>query len=299
MNKMFWSETDLAIHGTALGAARARRPSCSTTTAGRRRGSTASSSPWPGRSTPAPTRSSATWWPSACSGCPGPERTATTGRPVHFAFDEDQLEFRAQLRAFADKQCTPADIREAWASPLGWSRPRWAALAEMGVVGLTVPEEYGGMGLGLVDARAAAGGGGRAGLPEPLRRDGRARGPGPGRRAGPAGRRRCGRAGWRRWPTAERPWRWGCRRCPPFPVPRGRPLAARARRRAARRARRRGGAHAPARARRVAAPGPGRLGAVRRRRWSCRVSKPRRSSPRWATGRRWAPGRCWWAWPTG
>ena len=87
---------------------------------------------------------------------------------MHFAFDEDQLEFRAQLRAFAEKQCTPADIREAWASPLGWSPPRWAALAEMGVVGITVPEEFGGMGLGLVDVVLLLEEAGRAGLPEPL-----------------------------------------------------------------------------------------------------------------------------------
>ncbi len=87
---------------------------------------------------------------------------------MHFAFDEDQLEFRAQLRALAEKQCTPADIREAWASKLGWSRPRWAALAEMGVVGITVPEEFGGMGLGLVDAVLLLEEAGRSGLPEPL-----------------------------------------------------------------------------------------------------------------------------------
>ncbi|HEY5024584.1 MAG TPA: acyl-CoA dehydrogenase family protein [Acidimicrobiales bacterium] len=87
---------------------------------------------------------------------------------MHFAFDEEQLEFRAQLRAFAEKQCTPADIRAAWASPLGWSRPRWTALAEMGVAGITVPEEFGGMGLGLLDAVLLLEEAGRAGLPEPL-----------------------------------------------------------------------------------------------------------------------------------
>jgi len=87
---------------------------------------------------------------------------------VHFAFDEHQLEFRAQLRAFAEKECTPATVREAWASPLGWSRTRWAALAEIGVVGITVPEEHGGMGLGLVDLVLLLEEAGRAGMPEPL-----------------------------------------------------------------------------------------------------------------------------------
>ena len=87
---------------------------------------------------------------------------------MHFAFDEHQLEFRAQLRAFAEKECTPAALREAWDSALGWSRPRWAGLAEMGVVGITVPEEDGGMGLGLIDAVLLLEEVGRAGVPEPL-----------------------------------------------------------------------------------------------------------------------------------
>ena len=87
---------------------------------------------------------------------------------MHFAFDEHQLEFRTQLRAFAEKECTPAALRESWTSVLGWSRSRWSALADMGVVGLTVPEEHGGMGLGLVDAVLLLEEAGRCGLPEPL-----------------------------------------------------------------------------------------------------------------------------------
>jgi alkylation response protein AidB-like acyl-CoA dehydrogenase len=87
---------------------------------------------------------------------------------MHFAFDEDQLAFRAQLRAFAEKECTVADVRDAWASELGWSRARWASLADMGVVGLTVPAEHGGMGLGLVDLVLLLEEAGRSGLPEPL-----------------------------------------------------------------------------------------------------------------------------------
>ena len=87
---------------------------------------------------------------------------------MHFAFDENQLEFRSQLRALTDKSCTPADIREAWASERGWSPSRWAALAEMGVLGLTVPENYDGLGLGLVDLVLLLEEAGRSGLPEPL-----------------------------------------------------------------------------------------------------------------------------------
>ncbi len=87
---------------------------------------------------------------------------------MHFAFEERQLEFRAQMRALTDKSCGPADVRQAWGSERGWSPERWAALAEMGVVGLTVPEADGGLGLGLVDLVLLLEEAGRAGLPEPL-----------------------------------------------------------------------------------------------------------------------------------
>jgi len=87
---------------------------------------------------------------------------------MEFSFDEQQLEFRAQLRAFAEKQCSVSDVRAAWSSELGWSRERWKALAQMGVVGMTVPERYGGLGLGFVDLVLLLEEAGRACLPEPL-----------------------------------------------------------------------------------------------------------------------------------
>ena len=87
---------------------------------------------------------------------------------MDFAFGEQALEFRTQLRALTDKICTPADVRESWASETGWSSARWTALAAMGVVGLTVPEAYGGLGFGLLDLVLLLEEAGRSGLPEPL-----------------------------------------------------------------------------------------------------------------------------------
>lgn len=87
---------------------------------------------------------------------------------MQFAFDDRQLEFRTQLRALADKLCTPSDLRASWDSAHGWSRQRWQALADLGVTGLTVPEEHGGLGLGQVDLVLLLEEAGRAGLPEPL-----------------------------------------------------------------------------------------------------------------------------------
>ena len=87
---------------------------------------------------------------------------------MQFAFDEHQLEFRAQVRALAQKLCPPDALRVSWASAPGWSTERWGALAELGVTGLTVPEAFGGLGLGLVDLVLVLEEIGRSGLPEPV-----------------------------------------------------------------------------------------------------------------------------------
>jgi len=87
---------------------------------------------------------------------------------VRFAFDEQQLQFRAQLRSFAEKECPPDAIRTAWEQAPGWSRDRWAHLAELGVTAVTVPESHGGLGLGFVDLVLLLEEAGYSGLPEPL-----------------------------------------------------------------------------------------------------------------------------------
>ena len=254
------------------------------------------------RSTPAPTRSSATWWPSACSGCPGPEPHRAVGARCTSPSTSSQLEFRAQLRAFADKECTPADIREAWASALGWSPARWAALAEMGVVGLTVPEELRRAGSRPGRPGAAARGGRAGRAARAAGRDHRARGAGAGR-ARPAPQGEALRARWLAAGGRRRGRRspWGRRRCRPCPGPRGPTSSCSSATGSCTRCRPPPSALTrPARARRRPAdwpqvawePSPGDA-----RRVGCRGrGGPRRAAP---TGRRWAPGRCWWAWPTG
>jgi alkylation response protein AidB-like acyl-CoA dehydrogenase len=87
---------------------------------------------------------------------------------VQFSFSDQQLEFRDQMRAFAEKECPPSAVRDAYSSMHGWSESRWAALAELGVTGLTVPEAHGGLGLGQVDLASVLEEAGKACLPEPL-----------------------------------------------------------------------------------------------------------------------------------
>jgi alkylation response protein AidB-like acyl-CoA dehydrogenase len=86
---------------------------------------------------------------------------------VRFAFTTQQREFQDAVRQALAKECTVADVRAAFDSPAARTR-RWATLADMGVVGLSVPEDFGGLGLGLVDLVPLLEEAGRVALPEPL-----------------------------------------------------------------------------------------------------------------------------------
>jgi alkylation response protein AidB-like acyl-CoA dehydrogenase len=84
---------------------------------------------------------------------------------VRFAFSDDQLAFRDAVADFLAKECPPAVVRVAWE---GRPTDLWGPLAEMGVIGLTVPEAAGGMGLGVLDLVLLLEETGRAALPEPI-----------------------------------------------------------------------------------------------------------------------------------
>ncbi len=86
---------------------------------------------------------------------------------MHFAFTDQQLEFRDAVRQVLAKECATDDVRSAYEAPAART-PRWSTLADLGVAGLTVPEAHGGLGLGLVDLVPLAEEAGRVALPEPL-----------------------------------------------------------------------------------------------------------------------------------
>jgi len=86
---------------------------------------------------------------------------------MHFAFTDQQLEFRDAVRQVLAKECTTDAVRAAYDAPAART-PRWDTLAELGVCGLTVPEARGGFGLGLVDLVPLVEEAGRVALPEPL-----------------------------------------------------------------------------------------------------------------------------------
>ena len=66
-------------------------------------------------------------------------------RLMRFAFEEEQVAFAEAVRSLLEKQCTPDVVRQAWDGEL--DRTVWAALAEMGVLSVLVPEADGGLGL--------------------------------------------------------------------------------------------------------------------------------------------------------
>ena len=87
---------------------------------------------------------------------------------MDLAFTDEQIALRDRVRAVLASQCTPDDVRASWATPTGRSPQRWQAIADLGVLGIAVPEELGGMGLDETWLVLLLEEAGRAALPEPL-----------------------------------------------------------------------------------------------------------------------------------
>ncbi len=87
---------------------------------------------------------------------------------MDFRFDEDRSRFRDSVRAMLAKECSPERLRALSTSETARSPELWGELAELGLTGLLVPEEHGGLGLGEVDLALALEECGRAALAEPI-----------------------------------------------------------------------------------------------------------------------------------
>jgi len=88
---------------------------------------------------------------------------------VHFGFDDDQLAFRDAVLALLDKECPPDAVRTAASAVPGQlDRGVWDRLAAMGVLGILVPEDRGGLGVDERSLVLILEEAGRAALPHPL-----------------------------------------------------------------------------------------------------------------------------------
>jgi alkylation response protein AidB-like acyl-CoA dehydrogenase len=74
---------------------------------------------------------------------------------MDFAFSEEQDELRASARGFLSEHSGSAQVRQAMESDAGYSPSVWKQIsAELGWTGVTIPEAYGGLGLGAVELTA-------------------------------------------------------------------------------------------------------------------------------------------------
>ncbi|MDH6545451.1 acyl-CoA dehydrogenase family protein [Streptomyces lavendulae] len=85
------------------------------------------------------------------------------------AFTAEQDEMRRTLREILGKRCGPDEVKAAARTDTGYDRELWQRLArELGLPGVAVAEEYGGVGCTPADLALACEETGRALLPSPL-----------------------------------------------------------------------------------------------------------------------------------
>ena len=87
---------------------------------------------------------------------------------MNFGFSEEQELLRSEVRKFLDEQCPMDEVRHIAATAEGYSPELWKRLGELGWLGLIVPEEYGGAGLGWVDLVVLLEETGRSLFPSPM-----------------------------------------------------------------------------------------------------------------------------------
>ena len=86
---------------------------------------------------------------------------------MDFAFSGDQQLLKNAARAFLDERCTSPIVRGLWDDPRGESEAMWKDMAQLGWLGLSLPEAYGGSGLGMVETAILLDEMGRAAYPGP------------------------------------------------------------------------------------------------------------------------------------
>lgn len=69
---------------------------------------------------------------------------------MNFGFTEEQELLRAEVRKFLDQNAPLEQVRKIVEQPEGFDRSLWNRMGELGWIGLTLPEAYGGVGLDFV-----------------------------------------------------------------------------------------------------------------------------------------------------
>lgn len=89
-------------------------------------------------------------------------------RVVSFVLNEEQQMLQDQVRGLLAECSTPDLLRKTITAKAPWEKGVWDALAELGVLGAGIPEEFGGVGLGPVEVGIIAQEIGRVTAPVPF-----------------------------------------------------------------------------------------------------------------------------------
>src|SRR5213596_2270255 len=87
---------------------------------------------------------------------------------MNFDFSDDQKQMRDAARKFLAEQCPPKAVREVLDGKAAYDKRLWQGLAEMGFLGVAIPEAYGGAGAGHLELCVIAEEMGRALAPVPF-----------------------------------------------------------------------------------------------------------------------------------
>jgi acyl-CoA dehydrogenase len=86
---------------------------------------------------------------------------------MNFDFSEDEKQLRTEAQRFLRDQCPLSRVRSVLETGGDYDAALWGSIAEMGWTGATIPEDYGGLGMSLLDACMLAEELGRALAPLP------------------------------------------------------------------------------------------------------------------------------------
>jgi alkylation response protein AidB-like acyl-CoA dehydrogenase len=87
---------------------------------------------------------------------------------MDFEFSDEQQQLHESIERYLKEQYSFEKFRAIAASARGWDNAVWSGLAELGVLGINVPGEYGGLGYGPLETLAMMGACGKSLLLEPV-----------------------------------------------------------------------------------------------------------------------------------
>ena len=87
---------------------------------------------------------------------------------MEFDFSSDQKQLKDQVRRFLSDRCDRTAVRAVLDGPQPFDRALWKGLGELGYLGATIPEAYGGLGAGYLEACVIAEELGRVVAPVPF-----------------------------------------------------------------------------------------------------------------------------------